>query len=120
ARVEQDLRAERLDHLDRGIERVVAGRVGARRAQRLRPQAEDYALAAVAAQRSGLVRRHAYAQAGRFRPKRVAAGSDGDGDEIHRRRADETGDEAVRGVLVEVERRAFLLHHAVAHHDHAV
>src|SRR5438094_4223720 len=49
ARVEQDLGAERLHHLDGGIESVVARCASARPAQRLGTQAEDHALAAVAA-----------------------------------------------------------------------
>ena len=43
-----------------------------------------------------------------------------DGREIHRGRADEAGDEAVGGRVVELERLAHLLHHAVLHHHHAV
>ena len=120
ARVEQDLGAERLHHLDGGIEGVVAGCVRARRTQRLGTQPEDGALAAVAAQGLRLLRRHAHAQPGCFRPQCIAARRDRDGDEVHGRRADKAGDEAVRGVLVELERLAFLLHHAVLHHHHAV
>ncbi len=39
---------------------------------------------------------------------------------IHRRRADEAGDETCRRVVVQLVRRANLLDHAVAHHDDAV
>ena len=40
--------------------------------------------------------------------------------EVHRRRADEAGDEEVHGGVVELHRRADLLQHARAHHGHAV
>ena len=40
--------------------------------------------------------------------------------EIHRRRADEAGDEEVARLVVEIERRADLLHLAVAHDDDLV
>ena len=42
------------------------------------------------------------------------------GQEIHRGRADEARDEEVRGLVVELERLAALLDHAVAHHDDLV
>ncbi len=40
------------------------------------------------------------------------------GEEIHRRRADEAGDELRRGVLVDLHRRADLLGAAGVHHEH--
>ena len=42
------------------------------------------------------------------------------GNHVHRRRADEAGDEGVDRVVVEVERAAGLLDDAVAHHDDLV
>ena len=71
-------------------------------------------------QRLGLAGRHAHAHAGRVSPERVLAPFEGDRDEVHRRRADEAGDEAVRRPLVEPERLAHLLHQPVLHHHHAV
>jgi len=73
-----------------------------------------------AAQRFGFRRRHAHPHAGRYRPQRVLGPFQRNADEIHRRRADEAGDEAVGRPLVELERRAHLLHHAVLHHHHAI
>ena len=48
------------------------------------------------------------------------ARADDGGEEVHPRRADEAGDEAVGGVVVEVERRADLLDAAGAQHDDPV
>ena len=42
------------------------------------------------------------------------------GNEIHRRRADEAGDEARARRVVELVRRTDLLDHAVVHDDHAI
>src|SRR5262245_38357027 len=42
------------------------------------------------------------------------------GHQIHRRRADEGGDEGGRGLLVDIERVADLLDHAAIHHDQNV
>src|SRR5207249_11954495 len=39
---------------------------------------------------------------------------------LHRRRADEAGDEAVRRTLVELEWLAYLLHYTILHHYHGV
>ena len=41
-------------------------------------------------------------------------------DQIHRRRADELGDEEVRGPLVQPLRRVDLLEHPTAHHSDAL
>src|SRR5450759_6032448 len=42
------------------------------------------------------------------------------GEEVHRRRADETGDEVVGRRLVELFWRAHLLQHTLTHHGYAV
>ena len=55
-----------------------------------------------------------------LQPQRVAVAADRDIDEVHRRRADEAGDELVGRLAVELERLADLLHAAVLHHHHAV
>jgi len=63
AHVEQDLRAERLDHFHDRIEGVIAGAaVGGM--QRLGTQAEHHPLAGIAAQRFGFRRRHAHPHPG--------------------------------------------------------
>ncbi len=46
--------------------------------------------------------------------------ADAAGEQVHPRAADEAGDEDVGGLVVEVERRADLLDHALAQHDDAV
>ena len=45
---------------------------------------------------------------------------EGAGKEVHRRRADEAGDELIGRVVVELERRADLRDQTVLHHDDAV
>ena len=72
------------------------------------------------AQRLLLVPGNADAQAGRLGPQLAAGRADRDFREVHRRRADEAGDEAVRRAVVELERLADLLHDAVLHHHDAV
>ena len=60
------------------------------------------------------------AAAGDAHPRRLAAPADGALQQVHRRRADEGGDEGVRRAVVEVERRADLLDVAVAHDHDAI
>ena len=45
---------------------------------------------------------------------------DADGDEVHGRAADEAGDVHVRGLVIDLARRGYLLQDAVLHHRDAV
>ena len=79
----------------------------------LRADAEDHGVGRDVAGAPGLGERHAEAreQHGVIGERRV--------DEVHRRRADERGDEEVPRLAIEHLRRVDLLHGAVAHHGHA-
>ena len=79
--------------------------------QVLGPRAEDHRLAVAAA---GVGRRLELRAVGQFDARRAAAAAQRAGQEVHRRRADEAGDEQVGRVVVELQRAAGLLDAAVA------
>ena len=114
--VEQDLGAEGLDHVDDGVERVVRGIAAGGQAQVFRPDADRHRLPRIRLQALGAVGWDLHAEAGRLRPQRAAVLDPGL-DEVHGRRADEAGHEAVGRLRVELEGLAHLLHPAVFHHD---
>jgi hypothetical protein len=79
--------------------------------------AVDHRLA-VRAVRAG--RRRQPRAIGEFHQQVVAAAAQRAGNEVHRRRADEAGDEQVGRIVVQVQRSAALLDPAVAHDDDLV
>jgi len=121
--VDDDLVAERLDEFDVGRDRHRAAAVVARGVPRffpdiLRPDAEHDLPAVLARRHRPQLLRHRQAAA-RGRNDRAPVGQGG-GEEVHRRRADEAGDEQVDRLLVDLERRAHLLQLAALHHGDAV
>ena len=101
--------------------RHARGRTARRRprtADVLRPHADDHAGAVTAARRGAQRLRHRQRERGGF--QRAAAVAHRRGEEVHRRRADEAGDEQVGRPLVALERRSQLPEVAVLHHRDAV
>jgi hypothetical protein len=98
---------------------TVAGKalLVARQGEVLRPRPQDHVLPIFA--RHVPVQRHAQ-PVGHLDPRASCLAPDPPRQEIHRGRADEPRDEEVRGPVVELERLAALLDHAVAHHDDLV
>ena len=93
------LRAGRLDHLDLGLGAVVGDD------EMLGPDAVDHGLPIAAGRRRGQGQTDAVG-ALEFQP---AVGANRPVEEVHRRRADEAGDEQILWPIVELERRADLL-----------
>src|SRR5258708_2274382 len=111
ATIELRVGAGRLDddHLHRqarGAERAVLG-----------PQAVENLLPFFGA---GVLRQRQRDAVAEFDARTTARHPRRTGNHVHRRRADEAGDERVRRMIVEVERVAGLLDHAVAHHHDLV
>jgi hypothetical protein len=118
--VEQDLRAEPLDHLDHRIEAELDRIGGVGDAQILGADAQGQVLALIAPEPLPEPVRQPDAQPVIGGPQRAVSCAQRDVGEIHRRRADEAGDEAVGRLVIELERLADLLHPAVLHHHHPV
>src|SRR5438270_6385601 len=118
--IEQNFRAELLDHFNHPIEARVVEIGGTRHREVLRAHAERDLVADMAAQALRGLLRQLDAQAGVLGDQRSVRLAHGHGGEIHRGRADETGDELVGGLIVQFERLAYLLDHAVLHDDDPV
>src|SRR6266436_4044553 len=118
--IEQDFRAELLDHLDHGIEARLIVIGGARHGEVLRAHAERDLVADMAAQALRSLVRQLDAQTGVLGHQRSVRLGHRNGGEIHGRGADEAGDELVGRLIVQLERLPHLLHHAVLHDDDPV
>ena len=92
----------------------------ARHGEVFRAHAERDLVADMAAQALRRLVRQLEAQAGVLGDQRSIRLSHCNGGEIHRRGADEAGNELVGRLIVQLERLSHLLHHAVLHDDDPV
>src|SRR5205823_3166710 len=111
--LQQDFRAELLDDFDADIETGAGGTIA--QGEVFGADAHDQLLAVIGFDSAGFTRIHRYLQALAFDRHAAGLAAHGNVDKIHRWRADEAGDELVSRFFVNGERRAHLLHDAVAH-----
>ena len=118
--VGEQLGAELLGHLDAALDRALGRRLAVDQRDVLGPHAERDPLIGIAGERRAPRLGHAQAHPVAPQVDRIALSRHAYLEEVHRRRADEAGDEARDRPGVDLPRRADLLHQAVAHDHHPV
>src|SRR6516225_10310110 len=118
--IEKYLRPKALDDFDNSGEAQTISAVVGANAQILGPDAERNPLPYMRLKSLGLCGRQLKSYAVTHRKERAVVFSQVYSSEVHRRRADEAGDEAVGGHIVEIERLPYLLHDSIFHHHDAV